>query len=58
MAIQDKFPVDPTTFKVVNGKLMLFLNNASVDALTLWENGDEADNVRKADAHWKKIARL
>jgi nicotinamidase-related amidase/YHS domain-containing protein len=56
MAIQDKFPIDPTKFKVVNGKLLLFLNNDKIDALELWEQGNEAEYVRKADAHWKKVS--
>jgi YHS domain-containing protein len=56
MAIQDKFPIDPTSFKVVNGKLLLFLRNDKVDALKLWNEGDEAENLRKADSHWKKVS--
>lgn len=56
MAIEDKFPIDPTRFKVVNGKLLLFLRNENVDALKLWEQGDEAENLRKAEAHWKKVS--
>ena len=55
MVEQDKFPVDPTNFKIVNGRLMLFLRNKNVDALELWNKGDEKQNVRKADAHWKKV---
>lgn len=57
MAIQDKFPIDPTKFKIVNGKLLLFLNNEKVDALALWKKGNEAEYVGKADAHWKKVSR-
>jgi len=56
MAIQDKFPVDPTNFKVVNGKLLLFLRNDNIDALEKWEQGDEVDNLRRADAHWRKVS--
>ena len=39
MAVQDKFPVDPRNFKIVNGQLMLFLKNKDVDALDLLEQG-------------------
>ena len=53
MAVQDKFPVDPTNFKIVKGRLMLFLKNKNVDARKLWNDGSEADNIAKADAHWK-----
>ena len=56
MAVQDKFPVDPTNFKIVDGRLMLFLRNVNIDALERWNQGDQADNVRKADAHWRKVS--
>ena len=56
MAIQDKFPVDPRNFKIVDGKLMLFLKNTNVDARALWNKGDKSDQVAKADAHWKKVS--
>ena len=55
MAVEDKFPVDPEKFKIVNGKLLLFLNNRNVDALKLWSDGNEKELIRKADAHWKKV---
>lgn len=57
MAVQDKFPVDPTNFKIVNGRLMVFLKNKNVDALELWNKGDEKDLTTKADAHWKKVTK-
>jgi YHS domain-containing protein len=56
MAVQDKFPIDPTNFKVVNGRLMVFLRNEKVDALAIWNQNDEQDQVVKADAHWKKVS--
>ena len=56
MAVQDKFPIDPTNFKVVNGKLLLFLRNDKVDALKLWNGGDETENLRKAGIHWNKVS--
>ena len=49
-----RFPVDPTNFKVVNGRIMLFLKNKSVDGVELW-NKDEAGNLSKADANWPKL---
>lgn len=55
MAIKDKFPIDPKAFKIVDGRLMLFLTNPGVDALQLWNDSDEAELVRKADAHWRSI---
>lgn len=56
MSVEDKFPVDPTRFKIVDGGLYLFLNNEAVDARTLWENGDEAALVRRASSHWKEVS--
>ncbi len=56
MSIEDKFPVDPTNFKIVNGRLMLFLKNKNIDALTLWNKGDASELTSKANAHWKKVS--
>ncbi|HNO79360.1 MAG TPA: YHS domain-containing (seleno)protein [Phycisphaerae bacterium] len=57
MAIEDKLPVDPTSFKIVNGRLMLFLKNPGIDALKVWNDGNEAELIAKADAHWKKVSK-
>ena len=56
MAVSDKFPIDPTNFKIVDGRLMLFLKNANADALELWNNGDASELITKANAHWQKIS--
>lgn len=56
MAVEDKFPVDPRNFKIVDGRLLLFLKNKNVDALQLWDQGDEQELFRKADRHWKKVS--
>ncbi len=56
MSVQDKFPVDPTNFKIVNGRLMVFLRNKNIDALDLWNQGNEAELIAKAEAHWTKVA--
>jgi YHS domain-containing protein len=55
MAISDKFPIDPNCYKIVGGRLYLFLRNEGIDALKLWNDGDEADLRRKAEAHWAKV---
>jgi|GEM_PF-74420 len=52
MAIEDKFPVDPKSFKIVNDKLLLFLNNENIDALKLWNHGKETEFTRKANKYW------
>ena len=56
MAVSDKFPVDPTKFKIVNGRLMLFLKNKNVDARTLWNKGDERELLKKAEVHWTEVS--
>ncbi len=48
------FPVDPTNFKVVKGRTLLFLKNKDVDALKLWNNGNERELLVNADASWAK----
>ncbi|NKB20743.1 MAG: YHS domain protein [Alphaproteobacteria bacterium] len=53
-SIGETFPVDPTNYKIVNERLFLFLKNDDTDALALWNDGDEADLVAKADANFTK----
>jgi YHS domain-containing protein len=55
MALGDKFPVDPTNFKISDGKLLLFLKNKNVDALSIWDQNSEQEQIGKADAHWAKV---
>lgn len=57
MAVSDKFPVDPRNFKIVDGRLMLFLKNKNVDALVIWNKQIEKEFTRKADAHWAKVTK-
>ncbi|MEM6853048.1 MAG: YHS domain-containing (seleno)protein [Planctomycetota bacterium] len=47
------FDVDPTTFKIVDGQLFLYKNNEQVNALDVWNAGDEAKLTTKANAFWK-----
>jgi len=56
MSVQDKFPIDPYNFKIINGKLNLFLKNKNVDARALWNKGAETDLMRKAAAHWTTVS--
>lgn len=55
MAVSDKFPVDPTAFEIVGGRLLLFLRNDKIDARKLWQDGDGTDLLAKAEAHWRKV---
>ena len=54
VAMGQRFPVDPTNFKVVDGKILLFLKNAKVDGAELW-NQNADDNLGKANANWEKL---
>jgi YHS domain-containing protein len=50
----EKVEVDPSTFKIINGKLYLFYNKYFNNTLKSW-NKDEANLKSKADANWKKF---
>lgn len=54
VAMGQRFPVDPTNFKVVDGKILLFLKNAKVDGVDIW-NKNEAEHLQKANANWVKL---
>src|SRR5262245_54467176 len=55
MAKGEKVEVDPTNFKVTNGRLFLFFKAFYANALKDW-NKDEVKLTAKADANWKKIS--
>lgn len=55
MSVDDKFPVDPTAFAIVDGRLLLFLRNDGIDARELWMSGKERELLSKAGAHWTKV---
>tara|TARA_R110000868_G_scaffold91434_4_gene253574 strand:+ start:379 stop:780 length:402 start_codon:yes stop_codon:yes gene_type:complete len=49
----DKVKIDPKTFKLVDGKLLLFYNFYFNNTLTKW-NENESMLKTKADEYWKK----
>ncbi len=53
MSIEKEFETDPTNFKIIDGKLYLFLKNDDTDALELWNNEDEAKCLANAHRHWE-----
>ncbi|MBI3413943.1 MAG: YHS domain protein [Verrucomicrobia bacterium] len=55
MAKGEKVEIDPTNFKVTNGRLFLFFKAFYANALKDW-NKDETGQTAKADANWKKIS--
>ncbi len=56
MTVEDKFPVDPTKFRILDNRLYLFLNNEEIDAFDLWGQGDQRDLLRKAHNQWDKVS--
>jgi YHS domain-containing protein len=50
----EKVEIDPSTFKILNGKLYLFYNKFFNNTLKSW-NKDETNLRTKADANWQKI---
>lgn len=50
----EKVEIDPSTFKIIDGKLYLFYNRLFNNTLTKW-NRDEPNLKLKAEVNWKKI---
>jgi YHS domain-containing protein len=50
----EKVPIDPKTFKVLDGKLYLFYNKFFNNTLTSW-NKDEVNLKQQADKNWMKF---
>jgi YHS domain-containing protein len=55
MARGEKVEIDPTNFKVTDGRLFLFFKAFYANARKEWVK-DEAALIPKADAHWKRIS--
>jgi len=55
MAKGEKVDIDPTNFKVTNGRLFLFFKAFYANAIKDW-NKDEPGQTARADANWKKLA--
>jgi YHS domain-containing protein len=51
-----KFTPDPKTFKIYNGRLLLFYNGEHGNTSVFW-NQDEQALLRKADANWKALSK-
>ena len=49
-----KYPVNPESFKIINGKLYLFYLTPEYSALENW-NRDETQLLKKADLLWEEI---
>lgn len=55
MSVEDKFPVDPTKFRIIDDKLYLYLNNDDINAHELWGKGNKRELVENAQQHWEKV---
>jgi len=55
MAKGEKVDIDPTNFKVTNGRLFLFFKPFDANAIKDW-NKDEPGQTARADSNWKKFA--
>ena len=55
MSIEKELEPDPTNYKVIDGKLYLFLKNDETDALELWNRENEAQCLANADRYWEKL---
>ncbi len=56
MSIGKEFEPCPTNFKIIDGKLHLFLKNEDTNALALWNKEDEAKCLANANQHWASRA--
>jgi YHS domain-containing protein len=54
MASGDKVKIDPETFKIQDGRLLLFYNFRFTNTLTKWDK-DESTFLMDADTEWLKI---
>ncbi|MGB5236935.1 MAG: YHS domain-containing (seleno)protein [Flavobacteriaceae bacterium] len=55
-SLPGKYPINPETFKIVNGRLYLFYHQDGFDALRLWEKAE--DRIKKmADLRWQHLTR-
>lgn len=52
MSIDKDLEACPSNFKIIDGKLHLFLKNDETNALRLWNKEDESKCIANADKHW------
>ncbi len=53
MSIEKEFESDPTNFKIIDGRLYLFLKDDDTDALELWNKEDESKCLANAKKNWE-----
>ncbi len=57
VAVAKHLDIDPTNFKIIDGRSYFFLRNERVDALKIWEKSNESKMMTNAQANWE-ILRL
>ncbi len=55
MMVEQKFPIDPQNFKIVDHRLFLYKKDDTIDALKIWNEQNESEAVAKADAYWRTL---
>lgn len=58
MSVGKRFRIDPEKFKIVDGRLLVFLNDLETDARSLWEAGEDDDLMEKAASTWKQTTEI
>lgn len=53
-----KVDVDPTNYKIVDGRVYLFYNGFWGDTLKKWNAGNQTELSKNAKTHWAKIIQL
>ncbi len=56
MSTGDKTEIDPKTFIIQNGRLLLFYNGFWGNTKRDWEKGDKDELAKASDEHWKQIS--
>lgn len=56
MSIDQRFRIDPNSFEIADGRLMVFLNDLETDARSLWIQGDPTELTEKAARAWQRYA--
>lgn len=51
----EKVDVDPKTYKIVDGKLLLFYNGLFGNTRAKWDEKNENDQLTSANGHWNEI---
>ena len=56
MSVDKRFRIDPTSFEIVDGRLLVFLNDLETDARALWNQGEPSELMAKAGNAWERYA--